>query len=60
MPWTCTLILSRLGGAGDGSSDHGVSGSIERGRVSADPPHLPNVVALLKVPLPQQDIVGDR
>jgi hypothetical protein len=59
MPWTRTLIISLLGGVGAGSSDHGVSRSIVHGHVSTDPPHLPNVVALLKVPFPQQDIVGD-
>jgi hypothetical protein len=62
MPWTYIYpFLSRLGNAGDGLSDYGVSGSVARGRVSTDPPtpHLPNTVALFKVPLPQQDIVGD-
>jgi hypothetical protein len=63
MPWAYIYPFLRLGDADDGSSDYGLNGSVARGRVSTDPPtpHLPNVrVALLKVPLHQQDIVGDQ
>jgi len=58
-PWTCTLVLSRLGGgraAGDGSE------SVVRVRVAtfSPTPHHPKVVALLKVPFPLPDVVVDR
>jgi hypothetical protein len=54
-PWTCTLIMSRHGGA-DGSD------SVVRLRVAtfSPTPHHPKVVALLKVPFPLPDIVVDE
>ncbi|KAI0248946.1 hypothetical protein BJV78DRAFT_1347961 [Lactifluus subvellereus] len=68
-PWTCTLIISRLGGTGTGTSPPsannngtGDSSSVVRVRVAtfSPTPHHPKVVALLKVPFPLPDIIVDR
>jgi hypothetical protein len=52
-PWTCTVVISRLGSSGD---------SAVRVRVAtfSPTPHHPKVVALLKVPFPLPDIIVDR
>ena len=68
-PWTCTLVVSRLGnssgalsarGSPDGSG--GSDGATVRVRVAtfSPTPHHPKVVALLKVPFPLPDIIVDR
>jgi len=68
-PWTCTLVVSRVGGGGgglpargspDGSRESG--GAKVRVRVATfkPTPHHPKVVALLKVPFPLPDIIVDR
>ena len=71
-PWTCTLVVSRLGsGSGAGAlpspgSPNGSGGSDDtatvRVRVAtfSPTPHHPKVVALLKVPFPLPDIFIDR
>ena len=58
-PWTCTLVLSRLGTSGAAGDD---SESVVRVRVAtfSPTPHHPKVVALLKVPFPLPDVVVDR
>jgi len=55
-PWTCMLILSRVGV--DGAAD----GEPIRVRVAtfSPTPHHPKVVALLKVPFPLPDIIVDQ
>ena len=60
-PWTCTLVLSRLGGAGSPGGG-GDSESVVRVRVAtfSPTPHHPKVVALLKVPFPLPDVIVDR
>jgi hypothetical protein len=60
-PWTCTLILSRHGGAGGVDGADG-SDSVVRVRVAtfSPTPHHPKVVALLKVPFPLPDVVVDQ
>lgn len=66
-PWTCTLVVSRLGSSAlparaspDGSG--GSDGATVRVRVAtfSPTPHHPKVVALLKVPFPLPDIIVDR
>jgi len=63
-PWTCTLILSRVGvdGALDGNGSGGSGSEPVRVRVAtfSPTPHHPKVVALLKVPFPLPDIIVDR
>ncbi|KAI0262714.1 hypothetical protein BC834DRAFT_1027892 [Gloeopeniophorella convolvens] len=54
-PWTCTLVVRRLGGGGDGAETVRV-----RVATFSPTPHHPKVVALLKVPFPLPDIVVDR
>ncbi|KAH9966336.1 hypothetical protein BGW80DRAFT_1230320 [Lactifluus volemus] len=66
-PWTCTVVISRLGSVGGAASTNGSSrGSgdspVVRVRVAtfSPTPHHPKVVALLKVPFPLPDIIVDR
>lgn len=71
-PWTCTLILSRVGEGGGGAvspaataavaASDGTSNNHTRVRVAtfSPTPHHPKVVALLKVPFPLPDIIVDR
>lgn len=68
-PWTCTLVVSRLGSSGatalpsPGSPDSaGSDDATVRVRVAtfSPTPHHPKVVALLKVPFPLPDIIVDR
>jgi hypothetical protein len=70
-PWTCTLVLSRVGDEGGGSMSPGAaaaaatdgsSSNSTRVRVAtfSPTPHHPKVVALLKVPFPLPDIIVDR
>lgn len=72
-PWTCTLVLSRVGEGGGGavspataaavaSAADGASSKYTRVRVAtfSPTPHHPKVVALLKVPFPLPDIIVDR
>jgi hypothetical protein len=72
-PWTCTLILSRVGEGGSGAlspataaatavASDGTSSNHTRVRVAtfSPTPHHPKVVALLKVPFPLPDIIVDR
>jgi hypothetical protein len=69
-PWTCTLVVSRVGGGASASlpspgSPDGNGGSDDatvRVRVAtfSPTPHHPKVVALLKVPFPLPDIFVDR
>jgi hypothetical protein len=64
-PWTCTLVLSRLGGTGSlggGANGSNDSESVVRVRVAtfSPTPHHPKVVALLKVPFPLPDVVVDQ
>jgi hypothetical protein len=71
-PWTCTLVLSRVGEDGGGAMSpaaaaaaaaaDGISSNGTRVRVAtfSPTPHHPKVVALLKVPFPLPDIVVDR
>jgi hypothetical protein len=58
-PWTCTLVISRLGSV-DTARAHS-SDSVVRVRVAtfSPTPHHPKVVALLKVPFPLPDIIVD-
>jgi len=71
-PWTCTLVLSRVGEGGGGAvspasaataaAADGTSSNYTRVRVAtfSPTPHHPKVVALLKVPFPLPDIIVDR
>ena len=71
-PWTCTLVISRLGGSSPaGANNNNNSGggggggggdSVVRVRVAtfSPTPHHPKVVALLKVPFPLPDIIVDQ
>jgi hypothetical protein len=67
-PWTCTLVVSRVGGGATalpspGSPDSGgTDDATVRVRVAtfSPTPHHPKVVALLKVPFPLPDIIVDR
>lgn len=72
-PWTCTLVLSRVGERGAGAvspataaavaaAADGTSSNHTRVRVAtfSPTPHHPKVVALLKVPFPLPDIIVDR
>ena len=72
-PWTCTLVLSRVGEGGGGAmspasaaataaATDGTSSNHTRVRVAtfSPTPHHPKVVALLKVPFPLPDIIVDR
>ena len=69
-PWTCTLVVSRVGGGASATvplpgSPDGNGGSDDatvRVRVAtfSPTPHHPKVVALLKVPFPLPDIFVDR
>jgi hypothetical protein len=72
-PWTCTLVLSRVGEGGGGAvspttaaavaaAADGTSSNHTRVRVAtfSPTPHHPKVVALLKVPFPLPDIIVDR
>ena len=68
-PWTCTVVISRLGGNSVVSTNGGSSGGGGGGNSSAvrvrvatfsPTPHHPKVVALLKVPFPLPDIIVDR
>lgn len=70
-PWTCTLVLSRVGEGGAGAvspataaavAADGTSSNHTRVRVAtfSPTPHHPKVVALLKVPFPLPDIIVDR
>jgi hypothetical protein len=74
-PWTCTLVMSRVGAGVDGgggamspaaaaaaaASDGGASTSTRVRVATLSPtPHHPKVVALLKVPFPLPDIIVDR
>ena len=72
-PWTCTLILSRVGEGGGGAvspataaataaAADGTSSNHTRVRVAtlSPTPHHPKVVSLLKVPFPLPDIIVDR
>lgn len=72
-PWTCTLVLSRVGEGGGGAvspttaavtaaAADGTSSNHTRVRVAtfSPTPHHPKVVALLKVPFPLPDIVVDQ
>ncbi|KAI0293670.1 hypothetical protein B0F90DRAFT_1761833 [Multifurca ochricompacta] len=64
-PWTCTLVISRLGfgvdGGGGGSADGGGDSAVRVRVATFSPtPHHPKVVALLKVPFPLPDIIIDR
>ncbi|KAI0032130.1 hypothetical protein K488DRAFT_86164 [Vararia minispora EC-137] len=52
-PWTCTLVLRRLGAAGPEPVRLKVA-------TFSPTPHHPKVVALLKVPFPLPDVVVDR
>jgi hypothetical protein len=59
-PWTCTLVISRLGSVDPASADGG--DSVVRVRVATfvPTPHHPKVVALLKVPFPLPDLIVDQ
>ena len=74
-PWTCTLVLSRVGDGSGGAvsptsaaataaaaAADGASSNHTRVRVAtfSPTPHHPKVVALLKVPFPLPDIIVDR
>ena len=69
-PWTCTLVLSRVGEGGGGAvspataaaAADGTSSNFTRVRVAtfSPTPHHPKVVALLKVPFPLPDIIVDQ
>ena len=72
-PWTCTLVLSRVGDEGGGAMTPAAaaaaaaaegtgSSNSTRVRVAtfSPTPHHPKVVALLKVPFPLPDIIVDR
>ena len=72
-PWTCTLVLSRVGERGTGAvspataaasaaASDTTSSNHTRVRVGtfSPTPHHPKVVALLKVPFPLPDIIVDR
>ncbi|KAI9457775.1 hypothetical protein BJY52DRAFT_1150076 [Lactarius psammicola] len=65
-PWTCTLVVSRVGGSlparGSPDGSGGSDGATVRVRVAtfSPTPHHPKVVALLKVPFPLPDIIVDR
>ncbi|KAH9001749.1 hypothetical protein EDB92DRAFT_1932167 [Lactarius akahatsu] len=68
-PWTCTLVVSRLGsssalparGSPDGSGGSDGAATVRVRVATFSPtPHHPKVVALLKVPFPLPDIIIDR
>lgn len=72
-PWTCTLVLSRVGEGGGGAvspataaataaAADGTNSNHTRVRVAtlSPTPHHPKVVSLLKVPFPLPDIIVDR
>ncbi|KAH9057112.1 hypothetical protein EDB83DRAFT_2224955 [Lactarius deliciosus] len=68
-PWTCTLVVSRVGSSGalpargspDGSGGSDGAATVRVRVATFSPtPHHPKVVALLKVPFPLPDIIIDR
>ncbi|KAH9057629.1 hypothetical protein EDB87DRAFT_1779313 [Lactarius vividus] len=68
-PWTCTLVVSRVGsssalparGSPDGSGGSDGAATVRVRVATFSPtPHHPKVVALLKVPFPLPDIIVDQ
>lgn len=72
-PWTCTMVLSRVGEGGTGAVSPATAATVAAAADGASAnhtcvrvatfsptPHHPKVVALLKVPFPLPDIIVDR